>query len=127
MTKREIDRLGAMSYGALNLGIINGWIQNGVSQETRDSWPVLIPLIAVNLVGVIAALYCLFAFIGHLFTENKRVAGAGKALWLVLLLLGNLVTMPAYWYLYIVRERLGEDERGTAELEKAATATKTLA
>ena len=71
MTKRAMDRLGAMSYGILVWGIINGSIQRGVSHETRESLPVLIPLLAVNLIGVIAFFYCLGSFVGHLFTESS--------------------------------------------------------
>jgi uncharacterized membrane protein YhaH (DUF805 family) len=127
MTRRVIDRLGAMSYGILVWGIINGSIQRDVSHETRESLPVLIPLIAVNLVGVIALFYCLASFIGHLFTKNKRLRGAGKALWLILLLLGSVVTMPIYWYMYIVRERLPDVEQSSSALRAAHSATGTLA
>src|SRR5579859_2459485 len=127
MTKRARDRLGAMSYGCLVWGIINGSIQRGVSHETLESLPVLIPLIAVNLVGVIAALYCLVCFIRHLFTENTCLNGAGKGLWLVLLLLGHLVTMPIYWYLYVVRPCLPDTVQTSSELIGAASAARTLA
>ena len=90
MTKRAIDRLGALSYGVLMLGIINGVflspIQNGLTHEARGSLRVFILLmsVAVNVGGLIVAYYCLYSFIRHLFTENKHLGGAGKALWLVL-------------------------------------------
>ncbi len=131
MTKRAIDRLGAMSYGVLMLAIINGVIlspiQNGLTPETHGSLRVVIRLmsVAVNVGGLIVAYYCLFIFIRHLFTENKHVGGAGKALWLVLLLIGNVFTMPVYWYMHMVRDRLANGERGPFELGEAARATKT--
>jgi hypothetical protein len=125
MTRQAIDRLGALSYGSLLLGVINGYIQSRLSQETLNSWPVLIPLLAVNLVGLTAVFYCLSSFIVHLFTENKRLGGAGKALWLVLLLLGHLVTMPVYWYCHIVRERLADGDPVPSGLGKATPASKT--
>ena len=55
MKLQAIDRLGVVSYGGLILGIVNSLIQNGVSREALDSWAVLIPLLAVNSVGGIAA------------------------------------------------------------------------
>lgn len=36
--------------------------------------------------------------------RNNRVAKDKKALWAVVLFLGNMVAMPIYWYLYIWRE-----------------------
>src|SRR5438874_1106955 len=123
MTKRAIDRLGVLSYGSLVLGIINGSIRREVSHETLQSLPVLIPLIAVNLVGVSVFFYCLISFIGHLFTENKHLRGAGKALWFVLLLCGALVTMPIYWYLYLVREHLVDTEITESQVQRADPAS----
>ncbi len=55
MTKRAIDRLGAMSYGVLMLGIINGVflspIQNGLTHEIRGSLRVFILLMSVAVNG----------------------------------------------------------------------------
>jgi succinate dehydrogenase/fumarate reductase cytochrome b subunit len=36
--------------------------------------------------------------------RNDRVAKDKKALWAVVLFLGNIMAMPVYWYLYIWRE-----------------------
>ncbi len=40
--------------------------------------------------------------------RNPRVPGEMKALWAIVLFLGNLVSMPVYWYLYIWREPKAE-------------------
>jgi hypothetical protein len=126
MTRQTIDRLGMMSYGLLIFGIVNGWIRKDLSKATLESLPVLIPMIAVNLVGVITAFYCLFCFIRHLFMENTRVGAGGKALWLILLLVGHLLTMPVYWYLHIARECV-VGERNPSPIGHSPPATSTLA
>src|SRR4051812_11224601 len=58
MTKRDIDRLMVMSYGALVAGIINSRVESLLSRQTRDSWSVLLPLISLNLIGAGLALFC---------------------------------------------------------------------
>jgi uncharacterized membrane protein YhaH (DUF805 family) len=103
-----------MLYGVLLVVLINALVRADVSLETRESWPVFIPLLAANVVGVIAALYCLFTFLGHLSTENRRLGKAGKALWFALLLLGSVATMPVYWYWEIVRQRITESAGSSA-------------
>ncbi len=50
---------------------------------------------------VMALVLALLAFyIVHLFL-TPRVPSDKKALWAVVLFLGNLLAMPVYWYLYI--------------------------
>ena len=50
---------------------------------------------------VMALVLALMAFyIVHLF-RSDRVPGDKKALWAVVLFLGNLLAMPVYWYLYM--------------------------
>jgi hypothetical protein len=36
--------------------------------------------------------------------KNDRVSKDKKALWVVVLFLGNMIAMPVYWYLYIWEE-----------------------
>src|SRR2546430_2615182 len=50
---------------------------------------------------VMALVLALMAFyIVHLF-RTDRVPADKKALWAVVLFLGNLLAMPVYWYLYM--------------------------
>jgi hypothetical protein len=42
-------------------------------------------------------------YILHLF-KTDRVPKDQKALWAVVIFLGNMLAMPVYWYLYIWRE-----------------------
>lgn len=42
-------------------------------------------------------------YIVNLF-KNERVSKDTKALWAVVIFLGNMLAMPVYWYLYIWRE-----------------------
>ena len=55
----------------------------------------------------IAAL--LVVYMMHLF-KTRRVPKDQRALWAVVLLLGNMLAMPVYWYLYIWREPAKEIE-----------------
>src|SRR2546425_12275989 len=56
---------------------------------------------------VMALVLALMAFyIVHLF-RTDRVPADKKALWAVVLFLGNLLAMPVYWYLYMWPKRDG--------------------
>ena len=43
-------------------------------------------------------------YIVHVF-KTDRVAQDKKALWAVVLFLGNMIAMPFYWYLFIWKEQ----------------------
>lgn len=51
--------------------------------------------------GTIFLIFALLIFyIVHLF-KSERVPQDKKALWAVVLFLGNMIAMPVFWYLYI--------------------------
>jgi hypothetical protein len=52
----------------------------------------------VHLIVILLVIY-----VRHLF-RNDRIRAEDRALWGVLLLLGNAIAMPISWYLYIWRE-----------------------
>jgi hypothetical protein len=106
ITRKAIDKLGVLSYAPLVTGCINVVIDECCSPETRNSWPVLAPLLLANAVGVLALFYCLFYFLRHLLNPNHRMSVIGKCVWFVLLLLGHMLTIPIYWYIYIVRDHV---------------------
>ena len=55
----------------------------------------------------------LVIYVAYLF-KTDRVGQDKKALWAVVLLLGNIVAMPVFWYLYIWKKpERGIPERGT--------------
>lgn len=54
--------------------------------------------------GTIVVIVGLGAFyIYHLF-QNDQIGQNQKALWAVVLLMGNMISMPVYWYLYFWRD-----------------------
>jgi len=52
----------------------------------------------LGIMGLVLALTILY--IVHLF-RTDRVPPDKKALWAVVLLLGNVLAMPVYWYFYV--------------------------
>lgn len=61
---------------------------------------VLFALLFLTIVWIIGLL---IIYIVNVF-RNDRVPQRKKALWAVVLFLGNMIAMPIYWYLYIWRE-----------------------
>ncbi len=57
----------------------------------------------LGIMGLVVALTILY--IVHLF-RTDRVPADKKALWAVVLLLGNILAMPVYWYLYVWPKQL---------------------
>lgn len=55
-------------------------------------------LLTMLLILTLMALYVVDVF------KNERVTQDKKALWAVVLLMGGMIAMPVYWYLYIWRE-----------------------
>ena len=53
--------------------------------------------------GMLLLLVTLSVFIADVFKNNK-VKKDLKAVWVIILLMGNLIAMPIYWYLYIWRD-----------------------
>ena len=68
---------------------------------------IIFPLHFLTMLEIIVLLVI---YIGHLF-RTDRVPQDKKALWAVVLLLGNMIAMPVYWCLYIWTEhRLAQPE-----------------
>lgn len=72
---------------------------------------VIIPL---HLLTMLEVLGLMIFYIVNIF-RNDRVVKDKKALWAVVIFLGNVMTMPVYWYLYIWKEEndspTGQEER----------------
>jgi len=54
----------------------------------------------IHLIFMALTVALMAFYIVHLF-RTDRVSGDKKALWAVVLFLGNLLAMPVYWYLYM--------------------------
>ena len=75
----------------------------------RETSPFFVPLLLLSAVGVSAALWFLPFCIGHLLAQDRPVLF--KGLGVVLLLLGNLIVVPLYWYIFVWRPHLALPSR----------------
>jgi hypothetical protein len=98
MSQREGLLGGILIAVPLLIGVIN------VSVGEAESSPLYVPVVLLNAVGVSAAFWFLVFCIGHLLAQDRPALC--KGLGVVLLLLGNLVAMPLYWYTFVWRPRL---------------------
>lgn len=63
----------------------------------------ILHMFTILLMFVLLAIYIVNVF------NNDHVENDKKALWAVVLFLGNLIAMPIYWYLYIWRDTPGTE------------------
>lgn len=81
---------------------------------------IIFPLHFLTMLEIFALLVI---YIMHVF-KTDRVPQEQKALWAVVLFLGNMIAMPIYWYLYIWRgpkEAKSEPVGGTNSGSAAAS------
>jgi hypothetical protein len=103
LTARE-GRLGGILVALpLLVGVLNA-----CAGYTETS-PFFVPLLLLSAVGVSAALWFLPFCVGHLLAQDRPVLF--KGLWVVLLLLGNLIVVPLYWYIFVWRPHLALPSR----------------
>jgi hypothetical protein len=103
VSEREGRLGGILIVIPLLIGILNVWI----GKDERS--PLYIPALMLSAVGVSAAFWFLVFCIGHLLA--RRGPALVKAFWVVALILGNLVVIPLYWYLFIWRPHLALPSR----------------
>ncbi|MBI4743378.1 MAG: hypothetical protein HY776_00890 [Actinobacteria bacterium] len=72
-----------------------------MSPSSPPTWFLVI--FGLHFLTMLWIFVLLIIYIVNVF-RNNRVAKEKKALWAVVLFLGNVVAMPVYWYLYIWRE-----------------------
>ncbi len=80
--------------------MISGFAGGGHSSGPPTAMLIIFPLHFLTMVEIFALLVI---YIMHVF-KTDRVPQEQKALWAVVLFLGNMVAMPIYWYLYIWRK-----------------------
>jgi hypothetical protein len=95
MSQRE-GLLGGILMGVL---LVIGFINFCAGDAERSRF--FVPLLLLNAVGISGAYFFLTTCIGHVLTQDRPVRF--KALWVALLVLGNLVAMPLYWCLFVWR------------------------
>ena len=75
-----------------------------MGEPSHDGPPTFfIVLMSLHFLTMLWIFGLLIIYIINVF-KNERVDKDKKALWAVVLFLGNMFAMPVYWYLYIWRE-----------------------
>jgi hypothetical protein len=75
------------------------WIGPGRHNQAPD---MFMAVMALHLLTMLEMFALLVIYMVHLF-KTPAVRQDMKALWAVVLFLGNMLAMPVYWYLYIWR------------------------
>jgi hypothetical protein len=72
----------------------------GQTKEPTGVWAIIIPL---HLLTMLLIFGLMVFYIVNVF-GNDRIKPDMKALWAIVLFMGNAFAMPIYWYLYIWRD-----------------------
>lgn len=110
MSKGKAITLGIFTiwpflYMIIFMSSIFGMMMLGFAGNTPSSEPPFIMMVILPLhfftmfeIFVLIVIYIINVF------KTERVPQDKKALWAVVLFLGNLISMPIYWYLYIWKQ-----------------------
>jgi hypothetical protein len=93
LSARERRLGGILVFLPLLVGVLNA------CAGYMETSPFFVPLLLLNAVGVSAALWFLPFCIGHLLVRDRPALF--KVFWMALLLLGNLIAVPVYWYIFV--------------------------
>ncbi|HUT29669.1 MAG TPA: hypothetical protein VMX13_07750 [Sedimentisphaerales bacterium] len=93
-------------FMCMMFGVVMSSFRGGRSWGAAPAFWIIFPL---HLLTMVEIPVLLVIYIVYLF-RTSRVAQDKKALWAVVLFLGNVIAMPVFWYLYIWKE--GEETRG---------------
>jgi glucan phosphoethanolaminetransferase (alkaline phosphatase superfamily) len=89
-------------YGVFgNVGMILAFPGSSVSPEMMAFGTILL---LVHLATIVVVIALMVLYIREIVTRDWA-SRSGKALWIVLLVVGSVLTLPVYWYLYVWRER----------------------
>jgi hypothetical protein len=78
--------------------------------------PLIALILPLHLFTMLAVMALMVFYIVNVF-RNDRVDNDKKALWAVVLFMGNMIAMPIYWYLYVWRDTLPADWAGPSVLK----------
>ncbi|HEU4797095.1 MAG TPA: hypothetical protein VFT02_15785 [Pyrinomonadaceae bacterium] len=85
--------------------------------------PMLALIFGLHLLTMVAILALTVFYIVNIF-RNDRVDKDKKALWAIVIFMGNAIAMPIYWYLYIWKEpSLVGTPPAPGQLNSASTAS----
>jgi hypothetical protein len=73
----------------------------GHPNQHSDQMPLMFKIILpLHLLTMVEMMGLMAIYIIHLF-KTENVASDKKALWAIVIFMGNILAMPIYWYLYI--------------------------
>ena len=93
-------------YMALFMCMVFGmmfWMELGRHEGRAEPPMFMLLILPLHFLTMLVMLALLVFYIVHVF-KSDRVPQDQKALWAVVLFLGNAIAMPVYWYLYIWRD-----------------------
>jgi len=110
MSKRKAITLGVFTawpflYMILFMFMMVGMMMSAASGRDHSSGPptIIFIIFPLHILTILEIFALLVIYIAHLF-KTDRVPQDKKALWAVVLFVGNMIAMPIYWYLYIWSE-----------------------
>lgn len=108
MLLNRLNKSKALSLGAFTiLPILYIWAMAAfIHFAVKDSSDVRLffnPIAVIHLVMMAEVAVLVIFYLTHLF-KTDIVPQNKKLLWAFVLLVGNLISMPLYWYFYIWKE-----------------------
>ncbi len=93
-------------YMVLFFGAMFAMMMSDLTSLGHSSGPpaILWIIFPLHFLTMLEMVVLLVIYIRHVF-KTDRVPQDKKALWAVVLFLGNMIAMPIYWYLYIWPEQ----------------------
>jgi len=87
----------------------------GAKPDSPGAFMIIFPLhmLTMLLMFALITVYVVHAFRTNLIPEDRRV------LWVIVLLFGNLIAAPIYWYLYLWRPVATADPSATVDSNAA--------
>ena len=70
------------------------------SSGTNVPFTGLIPILILHFLTMILVVALMVGYVIHVF-KNTRLTESKKTLWVIVLIFGNAIAMPIYWYLSI--------------------------
>jgi hypothetical protein len=99
---RPMSRYEALLGGILVCVPLAVLIINVCVGATEKS-PLFTLIMLANAVGVSTLYWFLFFCLGHLLAQQR--GSTFKTIWIILLILGNIITVPLYWCLFVLRPK----------------------
>jgi hypothetical protein len=91
---------GLTAWGPFYLFLFFAFVTATVFVSEGHVGPLFYVVFALHMLTILLGFLLIAAYVYDLF-NNPRIQGDRKALWAVILFLGNYFAMPVYWWLYV--------------------------